>query len=441
MQPYNILIRTIDKQSRRSRKQNGPPEASAMAMVSTVRDVRQSGARRSLSFGQQLLVVAMFLLTVNLTSISARKTRITWVNGIGYVRVGTVVVRSSNLGNNTGHWGLLLGSSLFRFSQTMRFCSTACCHFQIPDISPEYCICCSSYTLEHMVEGQYALSKYFGGKPIRFCHNPTSMAHEDDVRGYLTDLSQAGQQKLGRITAEVNTLVQHLQEAAREVGRRGRVIHIAHSQGALITLLATKRLTPDEMKRTEILCFGGAAALQSTPETPFARCINYYAVNDPLLLVVPAAANALRSGLFADDFCFLAPRGGDPVVDHKLCGPTYALALQWEGRRFVQLYVSPLYRGSRWLLLLLAAVAEIVQRRLQQVLWFLLVRPGLQFCAWAHQTTVLGAARLKKLVTYLVVRPILLWICWAWAWIQTNLRGEEKYEPVSKIIQSEESKH
>jgi hypothetical protein len=64
------------------------------------------------------------------------------------------------------------------------------------------------YTLENMEDGQKEISKLFGGKAVLYCHNPTSMANEDDMAGYLGDLTQAGTQKLGRITEEVNTLVE-----------------------------------------------------------------------------------------------------------------------------------------------------------------------------------------------------------------------------------------
>ena len=63
------------------------------------------------------------------------------------------------------------------------------------------------YTLEHMDAGQREISKLFGGKEVLFCYNPTAMAHDDDMKGYLGDLTQAGAQKLGRITSEVDALV------------------------------------------------------------------------------------------------------------------------------------------------------------------------------------------------------------------------------------------
>lgn len=179
------------------------------------------------------------------------------------------------------------------------------------------------YNADHMTTDAPKISLFFGGKRVEFYHNPTSMTSEDDFAGYYRDLTQAGTQKFGRITQEVEGLVQHLKDAIKSVGRNGRVIHIAHSQGALVTSLAAKQLTPLEMNQIEVLAFGGAAVLRSTAETPFRRCINYYSVNDPLLWVAPSAEQALRSGFVVDEeFCFLAPRIGDPIADHHLLGPT-----------------------------------------------------------------------------------------------------------------------
>jgi len=59
-----------------------------------------------------------------------------------------------------------------------------------------------------MTRGQKAISELFGGKEVLFCHNPTSMVNEEDMAGYLGDLTQAGTQKFGRITEEVNALVE-----------------------------------------------------------------------------------------------------------------------------------------------------------------------------------------------------------------------------------------
>ena len=225
-----------------------------------------------------------------------------------------------------------------------------------------------AYGLHHMEAEKHNISNFFGGKEVEYCHNPTSMSNDDDLFGYYTDLTQAGTQKLGRMTSEVNMLVDHLRAAIAKVGKRGKVIHIAHSQGALLTSLACKLLTPLEMSHLEIIAFGGAAALRKTPQTPFHRVINYYSVNDPLLLVVPIAAQALRSGIVGDDeeFCFLAPRIGDPARDHALLSPTYAQALAWEGRRFQNKYQGIVYRTSRSIILFLVALLQVLSQRVRE---------------------------------------------------------------------------
>jgi pimeloyl-ACP methyl ester carboxylesterase len=224
------------------------------------------------------------------------------------------------------------------------------------------------YNQDHMKYEAPQISKFFGGKRVHYYHNPTAMASEDDLAGYYKDLTQAGTQKLGRITREVNGLVQHLRDALDAVGKQGRVIHLAHSQGALLTFLASKQLLPREMEQIEVLAFGGAAALRSTPQTPFERCVNYYSVNDPLLFVVPAAEQALRSGLVVDrEFCFLAPRVGDPIADHHLLGPTYASALAYEGKRFQRHYQSAPYRLARPILVFIVAIVKAILIRFLQL--------------------------------------------------------------------------
>lgn len=310
-----------------------------------------------------------FALTALLTCVDARKTRLTWINGI-------------------------------------------------------------AHNLDHMDEGRQIISKYFAGKPILFCYNPTAMSHDDDVRGYLTDLTQAGQQKLGIITEEVESLVRHLKKSVAAVGKNGCVVHIAHSQGALITSLATQQLSLTEMGQMEILAFGGAAALRKTPQTPFKRCINYYSVNDPLLMVVPSAAQALRSGLLVgdgdDEFCFLAPRIGDPIQDHNLWGPTYRQALQWEGDRFQRTYLSPLYRISHFLTVFMAMILQAMTDRFQSLSTKIL-STTLSFCSRVYINTVELYSEIKRLIVERLIRPLLL----VWELIMQMWRRGEKYDSVA----------
>jgi multisubunit Na+/H+ antiporter MnhG subunit len=203
-----------------------------------------------------------------------------------------------------------------------------------------------------------------------------------------------------------------------QVGKKGKVVHIAHSQGALVTYLAAKQLTPLEMSQIEILAFGGAAAIRKTPQTPFARVVNYYAVNDPLLLVVPQAAQALRSGFVGEDseFCFLAPRIGDPIRDHNLFGPTYAQALAWEGQRFQSQYQSLAHRSTRFVCLILIALFRALYNRVYSVCKIvmqktLLLALPIFLYVWEKSEVlraVIKAVLIKPLVTTLVVLYLLV---------------------------------
>ena len=62
------------------------------------------------------------------------------------------------------------------------------------------------YSLEHMEKDGKKISKFFD-TPVSFCFNPSAMRSDSDMVGYLNDIAQAGTQKLGRITMEVEALV------------------------------------------------------------------------------------------------------------------------------------------------------------------------------------------------------------------------------------------
>ena len=100
----------------------------------------------------------------------------------------------------------------------------------------------------------------------------------------------------------------HLKEALLHVGDSGLVVHIAHSQYAILTYLVSKRLSADELKRTED---GVALQLDSKP---FWLLVYYYALNDALLFLLPVAVKGLRFGSLQatekEEFVFLSPRVG-----------------------------------------------------------------------------------------------------------------------------------
>ena len=106
---------------------------------------------------------------------------------------------------------------------------------------------------EHMEDPTYVISSAFGHVKVDYCHNPSAMTSESDYIGFVKDGIQASGHQMGRVTKEVDTLVEHLRDALVKVGKSGKVIHIAHSQGSVITWLAAKRLTPEECRRIEVI--------------------------------------------------------------------------------------------------------------------------------------------------------------------------------------------
>ncbi|GMI53330.1 hypothetical protein TeGR_g15232 [Tetraparma gracilis] len=238
-----------------------------------------------------------------------------------------------------------------------------------------------AHTPSDVSEMAAELSKLFSDR-VHYLHNPSSMSSPADTLGYMRDLSQCTAQKLGKITNEVNELTSHLRSLVSSLGSKGRLVHIAHSQGALITYLAARHLTPEECSKIEVICFGGAAAITALEFPHFRRRVNYYSVNDPLLHVVPKAAQALTSGLLfgsnnpsdEPEYVFLSAKYGDPIVDHGLLGPTYSDAIASEGRRYASLRSgvrSQLERGQDRVdelahLIILAVIAAL--RRLVQFL-------------------------------------------------------------------------
>ena len=95
------------------------------------------------------------------------------------------------------------------FHETYSFVLYVCLHILVADARKTRLTWVNGigYNIDHMIDGQKRISDLFGGKRVEFCHNPTSMSSEDDMVGYMGDLTQAGTQKLGRVTEEVNLLV------------------------------------------------------------------------------------------------------------------------------------------------------------------------------------------------------------------------------------------
>ena len=97
-------------------------------------------------------------------------------------------------------------------------------------------------------------------------------------QGALSDLSQAALQKVFSADTEgVRQLAQHLSTHLEAVGSDGLLVHIAHSQGALITSLCLRHLTIAQRARVHVIVLGTA---ESISDREFGSAVNYYCTNE-----------------------------------------------------------------------------------------------------------------------------------------------------------------
>ncbi|CAM9436741.1 unnamed protein product, partial [Heterosigma akashiwo] len=184
------------------------------------------------------------------------------------------------------------------------------------------------------------LNNLFGEDVYPF-YNPSSGSWTKDAlgAGYQLFVKPSDFQ----ITEE---LAHHLRQALKVVGPSGRVLHLAHSGGAILTYLAAKNyLTVAERQRIDVVTFGGGRSI-TRKYFGGGHLVNYYSRNDPLVMVDGRAGSLVKKAKAEDDFCevrdskhnttfvFLKGIKNDPVSDHDMIGPTYVGALVQEARLF-----------------------------------------------------------------------------------------------------------
>lgn len=202
---------------------------------------------------------------------------------------------------------------------------------------------------------------------VRPFYNPSS-------GNWAADVSSASMQVIAKPNdfELAKRLADHLKALIAEVGEYGRVLHIAHSGGAILTYLAAKHhLSRYERTKMDVITFGGGYSL--TRKYFRGRLVNYYASNDPCLYIDKRALLLSRSAAAAiaslapkvnvtkvvdsnivanhnisnnnnysntflelfehkhnTSFVFMHGITGHPIRDHSLEGPTYKIALALE---------------------------------------------------------------------------------------------------------------
>ena len=80
-------------------------------------------------------------------------------------------------------------------------------------------------------------------------------------------------------------LTAHFRRIFQELGPNGRILHLAHSGGAILTYIAAKyHLTIAETNRIDVVTFGAGKSI-THKYFRNGRVYNYYARNDPLTLI------------------------------------------------------------------------------------------------------------------------------------------------------------
>ncbi len=80
-------------------------------------------------------------------------------------------------------------------------------------------------------------------------------------------------------------LALHLRGILSEITPHGRVLHIAHSGGAILTYLAAKHhLNSNETSRIDVITLGPGRSI-TRKYFKGGRLVNYYAKNDPVVLL------------------------------------------------------------------------------------------------------------------------------------------------------------
>ena len=193
------------------------------------------------------------------------------------------------------------------------------------------------------------LKVLFNQQEIRPFYNPSSGFWMRDALGAGYELVRRPNDLL-----TARNLAAHLRSALKEVGPNGRVLHLAHSGGAILTYLAAKyHLSAAETDRIDVTTFGGGRSI--TQKYFKGRIVNYYARNDPLVLLDRRAGQLVKRvpGLPSDkanittyppcevkdrkhntSFVFLRGVANNPIFDHSMTGPTYLGALKLEAEDF-----------------------------------------------------------------------------------------------------------
>lgn len=180
-----------------------------------------------------------------------------------------------------------------------------------------------------IMESAEMISKFHGGNNIHYIFRPTE--------GWTKDFIKCGLVKGGWVSPQAKQLAVLWLELISEMGgvnQGGKIIHYAHSIGAVDSLMAKKFLSSEELSMIQVYTFGSPSILQ--PEG-FHSVTNYISKGDGVSYLDPISyiqsmINPIEHTLFIPSSWPL------PLVDHQLTFPAYKSILETLGKQFLEKY-------------------------------------------------------------------------------------------------------
>jgi RHS repeat-associated protein len=173
------------------------------------------------------------------------------------------------------------------------------------------------------------ITNLHGGNNIHFIFRPTEGWTLDVIKGALV--------KFGWISPQAKQLAERWKELITDMGGiqgGGKIIHYAHSIGAVDTFAAAAFLSPEELSMIQVYTFGSPALLS---HSGFQSVTNYVSKGDGVSLLDPIR---YFQHLFdpQDHISLLPSSWSIPFIDHPLTFPTYQTVLETLGKQFIDLY-------------------------------------------------------------------------------------------------------
>lgn len=180
-----------------------------------------------------------------------------------------------------------------------------------------------------LVNAVQGLSSAHGNVNVNYVYRPTQGWVGDVLFGILV--------RLGYVSSEAHALADAWKGLIGQMGGvngGGKIIHYAHSIGALETMHALKLLSPDEQKLVHVHSLGSPTLSSDNPQIH-----HYISVRDGVGFLDMGAYIQAYSGN-SPNVHFVGTHFGLPLIDHLFFNETYQDLWKSMGRTFTDLYGS-----------------------------------------------------------------------------------------------------